>query len=189
VLRHEVSNAVRVTSCQPLAGHDSGSTLPKNGQPCYIYIHAPVLQHWLPDHYISSFNRPIHSAYAELSLPSPILQICHLGSLCSHASKNSRTTSSALSSTTTTTVVFPGVAKYRIVSTNGPTKLGWYTQSTARRRSITSNENAFARSEDGVDWSVVQSRSWATIFDVDGETFMEIFFLMSGMSSGMSVTV
>lgn len=152
-------------------------------------IDAPPINHSPPDSYIPC-NRPTHRAYAELSLSSPILQICHPGSLCSHISRNSRTTSSALNSTTTTTVVFPGVVKYRIASTSGVTKLGWYTQSIASRRSTASNANAFARSVSGVDRSVVQSRSWATIFDVDElGIFTERFFLMSGISSGISVTV
>src|SRR5882757_9194487 len=125
-----------------------------------------IPQHKIPGCYVSVDNWPIHRAYAELSLCSPTLQIRHLGSLCNHASKNSRTTSSALNSTTTTTVVFPGVVRYRIVSTNGLTKLGWYTQSTTRRRSTTSNVNAFARSVRGVDRNVAQSRSQATMFDV-----------------------
>jgi len=55
---------------------------------------------------------------------------------------------------------------------------------------MTPNENALARSAGGVDWRVIQSRSWATIFDVDVVgTFIEMFFFMSGISSGMSVTV
>jgi len=150
-----------------------------------------VLINRVPNCYTGSFpNRPIHRAYAESSLCSPRLQIRHPGSLWSHASRNSRTASSALNSTTTTTVVFPGVVKYRIVSTNGLTKPGWYTQSTTSRRSIPSNENAFARSVGGADWSVVQSRSWMAMFDVGVlGTFMEMFFLISGTSSGMSVTV
>ena len=154
-----------------------------------VPIDALPVDHSPSDCYFSC-NRPIHRAYAELSLPSPTLQICHPGSLCSHISRNSRTTSSALNSTTTTTIVLPGVVKYRIVSTNGLTKLGWYTQSTTSRRSTASKANAFVRSVGGVDCSVIQSRSWATIFDVDElGMFMERFFLMSGISSGISVTV
>jgi hypothetical protein len=159
--------------------------IPENFAP----INIPPTDHSPPDFH-TSCNRPIHRAYAELSLSSPILQIFHLESLRSHVSRNSRTTSSALNSATTTTVVFPGVVKYRIVSTNGPAKLGWYTQSTTSKRSTSSNANAFARSEGGVDCSVIQSRSWATILDVDElGMFVERFFLMSGISSGMSVTV
>ena len=55
---------------------------------------------------------------------------------------------------------------------------------------MTSNEKALARSVAGVDWSVIQSRSWATVFDLDMlEMFIDMFFFMSGISSGMSVTV